>query len=158
MRNYILIKMKGKRITKNLLFEYLCFDKNIRKGNFADRQKLTACTVMNSFWLFNAVIAPILSDDLFKIEGISTRQKGKRIPQACLIASYLNIFALTKIFSRAIFGNAKKSTACTVEDTVRILLYKILILRNSYFSSFNDAIAPYILKSKSTLPDVKTVH
>ena len=81
--------MKGKRITKNLLFEYLCFDKNIRKGNFADRQKLTACTV---------------------------------------------------------------------EDTVRILLYKILILRNSYFCSFNDAIAPYILKSKSTLASVTVVH
>ena len=116
MRNYILIKMKGKRITKNLLFEYLCFDKNIRKGSFADRQKLTACTVMNSFWLFNAVVAPILSDDLFKIEGISTRQKGKKIPQACFLH---------------------------VEDI---------------FCSFNDVIAPYILKSKSTLPDVKTVH
>ena len=101
---------------------------------------------------------------LLEIERVRTRQKAKKSRRRTIITSYLNIFVLTKIFSRAIFGNAKKSTTCTVEDTVRILLYKILILRNSYFS-FLTKLLPSIFSKvyirgryNHTLGDVKTVH
>ena len=101
---------------------------------------------------------------LLEIERVRTRQKAKKSRRHTIITSYLNIFVLTKIFSRAIFGNAKKSTTCTVEDTVRILLYKILILRNSYFSFLTKLLPSIFSKAyirgryNHTLGDVKTVH
>ena len=101
---------------------------------------------------------------LLEIERVRTRQKAKKSRRRASITSYLNIFVLTKIFSRAIFGNAKKSTTCTVEDTVRILLYKILILRNPYFS-FLTKLLPSIFSKvyireryNHTLGDVNIVH
>ena len=101
---------------------------------------------------------------LLEIERVRTRQKAKKSRRRAIITSYLNIFVLTKIFSRAIFGNAKKSTACTVEDTVRILLYKILILRNPYFSFLTKLLPSIFSKAyirkcyNGTLGNVIIVH